>query len=461
MPKRIFLITAMVLVLLGALPLIGNMSVTALIDAQLETLTKNGVEVSAADDESSYLLSKMHYRFRLEDKEKLNQYLQTLSTTQLPSYLYALLDSVELAADVSYSNLPFQDDVTLELYPVSLLKGPKEKLGRSDPKLLASLEKMIAEKTLLYHLNYNTAAQSFNGYLKDINDAVAFEDGTTAEISLQSVTFRGNGSLVAPQESAVAIKEARSRFDHPEKGTMRFVLESFRYENSLGAKESYEATYTLQNASLFYEEQNATFDWRADGVELFTTTEAEEGRISGASDFRGAKMRVGDENGSLTMQNIALKVSAEGVDEDAYKALEEVSRRSRGTMADLIDFMASLEALFAKGFSLAVERFSAESLSINDAPPMNGFEHTLQMVVRPDGAALQKLGDDPEALLKDIDANATLRFSDDLYAYLRESGLVHGIDAYARDDGDSTVFDITLGRDGVVINGSRSGGSMP
>jgi hypothetical protein len=452
MSKKILLITSLVFVLLVALPLIGNMSVTALIESQLQILEQNGVEVSATDDKSSYLLTRMHYGFRVTDKAKLMRYLQSLSTTQIPSFLKVMLEDVELAADVSYSNLPFQEDVTVELYPATLTKRAREKLSRSDPKLLASLETMIADKALFYHLNYNTAAQSFNGYVKDLDEKLTFEDGTTAEIALHAVTFRGNGSLAAPKESAVAIKEAKSIFDHPQKGKMRFALDAFRNEKSLSAKKSQEEAYSLQNVSLFYEEQNITFDFRAEEIELFTSTYADGGKINGTGDFRASKMKIGDENSSLALQSIALKFSVEGVDEAAYDAFASASKQGSAT-ADLVSSLTSLETIIEKGFSLAVEGFSVKNLSINESPPMNGFEHTLQVVVEPAGKAFRKSGKDPKALLENIDANLSLRFADDLYAYLRENGLMQDIDSYALTDGDSIVFEVLMQKGDIVING--------
>jgi hypothetical protein len=453
MTKKILLITSLVFVLLVALPMIGNMSVTAMIDSQLRMLEQNGVEVSATDDKSSYLLTRMHYGFRLADKAKLMRYLQSLSTTQIPSFLNAVLEDVELAADVSYSNLPFQDDVALELYPSAVSKKARERLRRSDPKLLASLEKMIADKAMLYHLNYNTAAQSFNGYVKDLDERLAFEDGTTAEIVLQAVTFRGNGSLMAPKESAVAIKEAKSTFDHAEKGKMRFALEGYRNENSFSAEQSQEEAYSLQNVSLFYEERNTTFEFSAEEVELFSSTYADGEKINGTGDFRASKMKFGDENSSLALQSIALKFSAEGIDEAAYDAFSAASRQGSATAAGLVSSVTSLETIIAKGFSLEVERFSVKNLSVSDSPQMNGFEHTLQMVVRPAREASRKPGINPKALLENIDANLSLRFADDFYTYLEEKGLMHGIDPYAIADGDSIVFEVLLEKGDFIING--------
>jgi hypothetical protein len=80
----------------------------------------------------------------------------------------------------------------MELYPKAIPNSAVATLKLEDPKLLSKIEKIINNKTLLIHIDFNKILTGFKGYLKDINETFEAEDKTSMQLLTKNITFEGS-----------------------------------------------------------------------------------------------------------------------------------------------------------------------------------------------------------------------------------------------------------------------------
>jgi len=84
---------------------------------------------------------------------------------------------------------------------------------------------------------------------------------------------------------------------------------------------------------------------------------------------------------------------------------------------------------------------------------MNGFEHAIKINVKADDNLVQKMQVTPMAVMQNIDIDARLQFASDFYAFIKKQGNMEMADAFAKQEGDNVVFEITLQDGRLKVNG--------
>ncbi|MDD3059729.1 MAG: hypothetical protein PHW94_02160, partial [Sulfurimonas sp.] len=197
MKKLLVLLFVFVLVA-AALPIIGNKLISSALDEKIELLHDNGIDVQNTRVDSSYLQTKRHYEFLLQDSEKFFVYLNQSSHGEIPSYVQDVIDGVLLGADVSYSNVPFINNIVVDIYPIKLSSKTMDTLKESDQNFYDFVSAFLAKKGILYNLQYDMISEDFSGYVKDINESYIENDGTNLKFSLFGMSYEGSGNLIAP-----------------------------------------------------------------------------------------------------------------------------------------------------------------------------------------------------------------------------------------------------------------------
>ncbi|MDA3946237.1 MAG: hypothetical protein PF439_06115, partial [Helicobacteraceae bacterium] len=255
MSKKIVIISALIVAIIAILPLVGNMSVKKIIDDRIMMLNENGIKVESSNNGSSYLETKEHYEFTLEDPVAFQNYLTTLSKAQVPAYMNAMLDDVVLAADVRYSNLIVNSDISLDLYPVAFTKEAGDRMKAEDTTLYEQMNKMLENREFMYHMDYDVAAATFKGYIKDINKEITFKDGKKAKIIFEEAIFNGTGTLVEPESVSLQVKNANVDFSLPEDAKMKLSIVNLQSNSNFSAKNSFDLDYKAEALHFYFSDQ--------------------------------------------------------------------------------------------------------------------------------------------------------------------------------------------------------------
>jgi hypothetical protein len=450
MSKKVLIISAVIVGLLAALPLIGNVSIKKMIDERISMLNKNGVQVKSQDNGSSYLTTKSHYEFTLEDPAAFESYLNSLSKAQVPAYLHAMLDDVVMAADVTYSNLLLNDEVSIDLYPVALSKVAGERMKAEDTALYDQMLKMLENREFMYHMDYNAAAATFKGNIKDIDKEITFKDGKKAKIVFEAAIFNGTGTLVEPESIQLHVKNANVDFSLPEDAKMQLGLVNLESSSTFNTKNSFDLNYKADKLHFSFKDKLTNI--RVDVSEMMTTTDSSVNNAKLETKINASMkhFEMHDANSSLELQNFSFEMDADDIDEAAYEAFQKASEQA-GTSSQFT-LLASL-GVVAKGFNLHVHRLSTEKIAIKNSGLMDGFDHKIDISVKADDNLIQKMQMTPMALVKNIDISANLQFASVFYDYMRTQGNLSMADSFAKRMGDKVIFDITLQEGKVKVNG--------
>jgi len=450
MSKKVLIITAIVAAALAALPLVGNMSVNKMVNERIIMLNENGVKVESRDNGSSYLRTNTHYEFTLENPQSFQDYLNTLSSARIPTYMNAMLDDVVMAVDVSYSNLLFDDDVIIDLYPVAFSEEAAERMKSEDSMLYDQMQQMLDDRAFMYHMEYNAAASTFSGNIKDIDKEITFKDGKRAKIVFETATFSGTGTLVEPESAHFEVKRADVDFSLPEDGKMLLKITDLETQSAFSAKNSFDLDYKAEQIHLFFGDRMSSV--RVDGSQMtaVSSSKVNNGKIDTSINATAKTLNLKDMNSTLQIQGLVFVMDAGDIDEAAYEAFQKATEQA-GTSSQYT-ILASL-GVVSKGFHLNIKRLSVDKIAIKGSPLMNGFDHSVDINVKADDSLIQKMQVTPMALLQNIDIDAKLKFDSDFYGFIREQGNMAMVDGYAKREGDNMVFDITLQNGRVQVNG--------
>ncbi len=452
MSKKIIIVsTVIVVAILALLPLVGNMSVQKIIDERVAMLDENGIKVERSDSGSSYFETKEHYEFMLEDPVAFQNYLATLSKAQVPAYLHAMLDDVVMAADVRYSNMLVNNDISLDLYPVAFTTDAAERMKAEDETLYAQMVAMLENREFMYHMDYDVAGAAFKGYIKNINKEVTFKDGKVARIIFEDATFNGNGTLVEPERVTLHVKNADVDFSLPEDAKMKLSLRNLKSESSFRAKNSFDLNYKAESLHFAFSDKQNQIQIDATNMETVSDSKVVNAKLQTKVNASVEHFKMQDQNTSVELKGFAFVMEADNIDEAAYEAFQKASEQASASSQYIM--LASL-GVVSKGFTLHIDKLNVDKIAIKDSGLMDGFMHKIDIVIKEDDKLVQKMQMSPMALMANININAKLAFATAFYNYMKtEAGNLALADTYVKQDGDMAVFDILLKDSKLTVNG--------
>ena len=451
MTKKIVIIGVLVVAALAALPVVGNFSVNKVLDKRMASLEQNGIKVEEKDNGSNYLTTKRHYEFKLVDAVKFQTYLETLSEAQVPGYMSAMLDDVVMAADVEYSKVVVESDVSIDLYPVAFTKTADARMLQEDASLHEQMNKMLKNRAFMYHMDYDVAASKFKGYIKDIDETITFKVNKTAKILFKSATFKGDGTLVEPKSVDFNVKNADVHFHFPESAEMMLKLDDFSSSSDFTSKNSFDLDYTLSSLHFTFVTPKSNVKIEGEMLKALSTSKVTNKKLNTTAHISMLHFKVKDDNGSLELNNFDLSTEVNNVDEEAYLALQKASETA-GPSSQFTTLAAI--GVVSKGLELKIDNISAETMAIKDAPLMQGFKHKIDITIVPDDALIQKIQVSPLLVANNIGIDADLDFSTALYNYaLQQNAQLIIADKYAKKEGDRVLFNIKVHQSQVLVNG--------
>ena len=451
MSKKIIIIGAVIIAIIAALPLVGNMGVKKIIDERIVMLDGSGIKVENSDNGSSYLETKTHYKFTLEDPVAFKNYLATLSKAQVPAYMHAMLDDVVMGADVSYSNLLLNSDISLDLYPVAFTEEAGERMMAEDKTLYEQMIKMLENREFMYHMDYDITASTFSGFIKDINKELTFQDGKKAKIIFESATFNGKGTLVEPESVTLQVKNADVDFSLPEDAKMKLTMTDLQSKSSFSAKNSFDLNYKAKTVHFAFSDQLTQIQIDASDMTTVSDSKVENAKLSTKLNASVGHFKIKDQNGSIELEGFNFVMDADNIDEAAYEAFQKASEQAGASSQHTM--LASL-GVVSKGLNLHIERLSVDKIAIKESALMDGFDHKIDIVVKEDDQLIQKMQMSPLAMLQNINIDAKLKFASVFYTYLKtQGGSLAMADNFVKQEGGNAIFDILLQDGKITVNG--------
>jgi hypothetical protein len=195
MMKKIFLAVLLLLVIIAALPMVGNSYVQQQLQAALTTPDRYGLKLQENTRESGYVTTRNHYKFVVVDGKKFLRFIG--ADKQISAKTQHLLQGAIIGMDVTYNNLFFTRVLDVDIYPLALNPKLAENLKKKDALFAKKVEEFLQDKGILYHIEYHTLNKTFQGKVQDIAQHWKLKDATEVALVLQGASFKGKGRVVS------------------------------------------------------------------------------------------------------------------------------------------------------------------------------------------------------------------------------------------------------------------------
>jgi len=450
----IFIVVAMILV--AALPIVGNKLVENSLDDRLSTLSSYGLEVSTAQTESSYLNTKKHFEFLLRDADKFVEYLNKYSDKQIPPYVNAAFEGVLIGADVEYSNIPWSKAVVIDIYPLALSQNMMSSIKEDDLDFHNYLEKFLHSKGVLYHINYNIMSENFDGFVQDIKESYTLKDGTKMSLNLLNATFSGNGELIAPN-SVVSNVDTINLIIDSVKTKLVFNLDGFSSSSNFESKSTYLSGGELKSLKLTLNaiNENLVFEATDIKVNFSSNTQGDKAELNAKSSLK--TMSIKSDEIDVVMKDFAYDIAISGLEKDSFEEFRiavskaKVASPSYSLQTKMQD---SIIKLLSHGLKIDIAKFSLGNITLNEIENLEGFDVKSKFIIKEDKDLAGKINLSPLLVAKNIDMTINIKLSKPLYAKLTQNAPMTSMaNDYAKEDAKSVFFDITFMDGELKVNG--------
>ena len=463
------LIFAVLSILIALLPFVGNQAVKNTIEERLSTLTQNGLKTQLQKEEKSYLDTTLHYVITVEDEEKFLSYLQSFSTKELPPYTKSLLDGVVFAADISYSNIPFSEKISIELYPLKLSDTTMEDLKKDDPNVYAFISNLLQKRALLYHIDYDVVNGEFEGYMRDLDEKLTTKEDMNLSIVLNGVQATGRGTLLAPDFLQTKVKHMMFTLSDA-KNAFRIDIEDMLTTNSFESRSTYTISSKAQSAHFFVHSSHT------DPVTSKLTVEEMRLQLKnfmfeGSSNTQGEdaelhvkttldELRFAQNAQSFVFEGLRYDSSLRGVEKESFIKLQQTIEKNSQVQdistADQQAVEEAIEKIFAHGLEFDITDLSLEKLSTPEVKDIEGFALTMRAKMKPDPDLVKHSNQNPSALIENLSLQSDIRFSQPFYALINR---IYPIDImvadYKKEQNGEILFHIELQNGTVTVNDKR------
>jgi len=453
--KKLLLFLAMIIITVSLLPIMGNKRADKTLNERIEILRANGVELSNSTTDASYFTTKKHYEFLVKDANKLVQYLNQYSDNQLPPYVNALIDGVLIGTDLEYSNFPISDALSVDIYPLSLSTGMMQDLKSEDIKFYRYVKNLLESKGVLYHINYNINNLDFHEYIKDIQEEYVLKDSSKVTLALSNVLYQGNGELIAPKSLSSLIGAIDFNV---KKGDEEFTIhmKNFTSSSAFESESTYMSGGKIEQFNFAIKgraENNLRIEVNDIHLNISSNTQGEKAEFYAKTSLKD--LLVETEGSSLKGSDFNYDVSLSEIDKVSLEKLRVLISRSKANASTQSEeeIRNSSIDLLSKGLRLSIADVSLSEIQINQQKQIEGFSFKVKLDVKEDADLQKKLDISPEIVIKNVDMNASLSFSKELFKIInQEIPMVVFANAYAKEVGENIIFDIQLNRGELSVN---------
>jgi hypothetical protein len=452
--KKILVVLFVIVLLAAALPIVGNKLAENALSEKIELLSENGIEVKSEIVDASYLHTKKHYEFLLQDSEKFAIYVNEYSHTQIPPYINEIIHGIVLGVDVEYSNIPFINNVVLDAYPVALSETVMDNIKKDDADFYTFLLSFFEKKGILYHLEYDIMTKDFSGYVKDINEQYILQDETNVTTALVGITYGGSGDFIAPNllASNIDLISFRAFKDAVE---VKFDLAGFSSSSEFESKSVYASSASLGSVSLgIVSDENISMYAKDLKMSLSSDTQESFAQMYAKAAFGESGINIQALNAKIYDFNYDISLS--DLDKDALEELQDIATQLSNSPSESLELQIkeSFITLLSRGVTLDIDDFSFKKLLLNDTDNLNGLSIHSQISFKEDPSLATKLIYTPLLLIQNLDTDVKIKISREIFNKINDNSPTTTIAMeYAKEEGDNFVFEISFHNGELMVNG--------
>ncbi len=443
--KKSYIIVALLLLAVAALPVVGNKYIKSTIDDKVAQLHSYGLEIKEDKSNSSYLNTSRHFEFYLQNSDQFISYLNNYADNQIPPFVNALLNGLTLGVDVKYSNIPFTKSQTMEIYPLALSPEVADSIKKNNPDFYSYLEKFFQEKGILYHIDYNLINQEFTGYIKDIDENYTLKNDAKLKLVIKSVKFNGKGELLAPSRLQTQAKVMHFSVVEPHE-KLELELSGLNTSNNFDSANTYVSSAKIKELSLIMEAVNDSVNAELTNLQFNASSNGQGSDLELHSKTSLDSMKLTSKNVTFDVSSFNIDAALSGIDKTLFEKLR--------TLKDSSQASAVTAALLSKGLSLNIADFSVKNLNTKRFGSLKGFQLKSTVDFKADPDLMKKLQKSPMLLLSNLSMKTNLQLSKEIFTLLTQGNpFAAKLESYAKEQNGNYKFDINFINSQMTING--------
>ena len=402
---------------------------------QVSTLQKNGFSI----DEKKIEEKKEHYVLTISEPKKIAKYLAAQGM-QVEKEELAALKGAKLAMDISYLKDTYSV-LSADIYPLTLPDSVLNEAKPEDKKIIAQFQKMLDEKALLIHVDFNKMLSGFKGYMKDLNQT--FEDEEKVTLVIQGMTFKGD------------IEKERVNHIRQEVAILSVITD----DNFKVTAKKMRSDYALTGSGIYdvhsaYEADEITLLIKdADPVSIKGFKSTIENNVSNGL----AESSIHSNIDTLSFTQMKLPYTFDAVDFSfniknldvaAFEALQETDDDNTTEIQRLT------QEILSKGIEMQIPNFSVRALT-QDKKQLGGFTLNSSLKIAKD-LDLQAVVNNPFAMLNAVDAHTKLVISKELFTLISKDprAMIMTMMIPRVEENGKTVYTIELKNGKFTVNGT-------
>jgi len=403
---------------------------------ELTTLQQNGFAV----EEREIKKNQEHFVLDFSEPKKIASYLKhqglQVNTKELSS-----LKGMKFAVDAKYLGDTYSA-LSVDIYPKALPNEAIAELQKEDPKLLARIEKLMANKTLLVHVDFNKLLNRFKGYVKDINET--FKDEVTMNLFAKGMTFEG--SIVNEK-----IKELQQHITqlslHADKA-VEVSLTNLTASHTLTGTSNYDThtTYKVEKLKAYAADDFYVECTNLDGS---STTALHNKLLKSSASSTIEKIILKEKQKSYAFTETSLDVTLDNLDIEAFEKLQKTDPEDRLAINKLS------EQILTQGVELNISNLSSKEVSI-EKQAIGSFHLSAYGKIDPslDLTAAQQ---NPLILLQALSSTLHIEASPTLFTHLMQDprAMMVMMLIPPQEKNGKKIYDVSYIKGKLTVNGMR------
>ncbi len=369
------------------------------VNDELTTLQQNGFGIKEREIKET----EEHFVLSFDEPAKITSYLSSQGAEVMQEDILAF-KGLKIGVDAKYLNDSYSA-LSLDIYPVGLPKSMLQEIEEEDKAAVTRIKKMMADKTLLVHLNFNKLLTGFKGHLKDINETFEEEE----KITFISQDFKFEGDI--ENEKVKTVRQTLKLFSVEAGKELTMKLSNLKSNYTLTGPSPYDSksAYTIEKIKIQGEPE---FSLDITNLNVNALSSVKNDLLKSSIISKADEIKMTEAQKKYKMNDILFDFKLDNLDIVSFEALQGVDVNDEKTINTLS------QKILSKGITMNIPKFSVKKIAEN-GKTMDGFTLSSSLAIDK-SFDINAVSQDPLAALNALSSKTNISVSSDLFALIAQ-----------------------------------------
>ncbi|MEA3433088.1 MAG: DUF945 family protein [Campylobacterota bacterium] len=369
------------------------------VNDELTTLEENGFGIKNREIKET----EEHFVLSFDEPAQITNYLSSQGA-QVAKEDILVFKGLQIGVDAKYLNDSYSA-LSLDIYPVVLPPSILQEIEEEDKAALERIKKMMADKTLLVHLDFNKLLSGFKGHIKDINET--FED--EGKITFISEGFKFEGDI--ENEKVKTVRQTLKLFSVEANKELTMELSNLKSNYTLTGPSPYDSksAYTVEKINIQGEPE---FSLDITNLNVKAVSSVKNSLLKSSIVSKADEIKMREALKKYKMNDILFDFKLDNLDITSFEALQGLD------VNDEKAINALSQKIIAKGITMNIPNFSVKKITENSTS-MDGFTLSSSLAIDK-SFDINAASQNPLAALNALSSKTKLSVSTELFALIAQ-----------------------------------------